>query len=339
MRRYVNLQRIPVAPVPSTVAEPMARSTKDAMLPAKLQPGDRVRFVSPASPVSKDGLKHGAKVLEDLGLAVEYGKHVYDEHDTIDYLAGKDEDRLADINDALRDPGIKAIIATRGGKGAYRIADGLDLEAARKYPKLLVGFSEITILHMALFRHGILGGIHGAPWDAKGFGKETAASFVKAVTSTEPITIHATKSEHTHALTTHGQAEGVLIGGNQDSIATGAGWILPSFDRAILLIEAVNLRLGHIDRQLTMLIKSGIIKNVVAIAVGQYTDCGNATDPTGSSNCTEIDILRDRFGLLGVPILGGLSIGHGKNPIAVPIGTRAMLDANAQTLTISSGVQ
>src|SRR5581483_4014672 len=102
-------------------------------------------------------LDNGAKVLEGLGLRVEYGAHVYDVHDAIDYLAGKDEDRLADINDALRDPGIAAIIATRGGKGAYRIADGLDFDAVRKHPKLLIGFSEVTILHMALLKHGSLG--------------------------------------------------------------------------------------------------------------------------------------------------------------------------------------
>lgn len=308
-------------------------------LPKKLEPGDRVRFVSPASPVARDWLERGTKVLTDLGLKVEYGRHVYDTDATIDYLAGSDAARLADMNEALRDPGIKAIIATRGGKGAYRIADGLDFEAARAHPKLLVGFSEVTILHMALLKRGIAGGIHGAPWDAEGFGAETAASFVKAVTSTDPITIRATRNEHTHALTTHGRAEGILIGGNQDSIATGAGWVLPSFDKAILLIEAVNLRLGHIDRQLTMLIKTGIIKNVAGIAIGQYTECGAAGDPTTTSETTELDILRDRFGLLGVPILGGLPIGHGKNPIAVPIGTMATLDADAGTLTVAAGVR
>jgi muramoyltetrapeptide carboxypeptidase len=314
----------------------MTISIQDAVLPAKLKPGDRVRFVSPASPVPKDGI--GTRVLEDLGLVVEYGKHVYDVDDTIDYLAGKDEDRLADINEALRDPGIKAIIATRGGKGAYRIADGLDFEAARRHPKLLIGFSEITILHMALLKHGVAGGIHGAPW-GESFGKETAASFVKAVTTTDTVTIHSTKEEHTHTLSTYGKAEGILVGGNQDSIATAAGWALPSFDKAILLIEAVNMRIGHIDRQLTTLINSGIIKNVVGVAIGQYTDCGNATDPTGTTKCTEIDILRERFAKLGVPILGGLPIGHGKNPIALPIGTKAILDADAGTLNVAAGVR
>jgi hypothetical protein len=89
-------------------------SVEIVVLPPKLKAGDRVRFVSPASPVAQGGLANGAKVLEDLGLNVEYGAHVYDVDDTIDYLAGKDEDRLEDMHDALRDSGIKAIIATRG---------------------------------------------------------------------------------------------------------------------------------------------------------------------------------------------------------------------------------
>ena len=99
------------------------------------------------------------------------------------FLAGKDENRLADINEALRDPGIKAIVATRGGKGAYRIADKLDFEAARINRPLVIGFSEVTILHMALYKSAHLPGVHGTPWGEKLFGQETADSFVHAVTS------------------------------------------------------------------------------------------------------------------------------------------------------------
>jgi muramoyltetrapeptide carboxypeptidase len=310
------------------------------ILPPKLQAGDRVRLVSPASPVTREHVERATTLLSNLGLQVEPGEHVYDVDDTLDYLAGKDKDRLADFNDALRDPGVKAVITTRGGKGAYRIADQLDFEAARKNPKLIIGFSEATILHMALLKHCGLAGIHGAVWDAATFGQASADSFVKAVMTTTPITIHATTDEHTHVLTTHRKAEGVLIGGNQNSIATGVGWVLPSFDKAILLIEAFNLRLGHIDRELTMLIKNGVISQIVGVAIGQYTDCGAASDPTTNNlRCTEIDILRDRFGQLGVPILGGLPIGHGKNPIALPIGAKAVLDADAGTLTVEAGVR
>ena len=126
----------------------MSQKMSGTVLPAKLKRGDHVVFVSPASTPSRADIEKTAKWLhEDLGLKVEIGEHAFDE---LGYLAGKDEDRLADLNNALRNPDIKAIFATRGGKGAYRIADGLDFEAARKHPKILVGFSEITILHLAL---------------------------------------------------------------------------------------------------------------------------------------------------------------------------------------------
>ena len=86
------------------------------LAPPRLRPGDRVRFVSPASPVPEGALERSTSVLEALGLHVEYGRHVYDTHSTLDYLAGSDEDRLSDVNEALRDPGIKAIIATVAAK-------------------------------------------------------------------------------------------------------------------------------------------------------------------------------------------------------------------------------
>jgi muramoyltetrapeptide carboxypeptidase len=256
--------------------------------------------------------------------------HIFDE---LGYLAGTDEDRLADINEALRDPGLKAIVATRGGKGAYRIAGDLDFEAARRYPKMIIGFSEITFLHMVLLKNCGYAGIHGAPWDET-FGRETAESFVKAVMGGGAVVVRSSEAEHTRVLTTSGKAVGRLIGGNQDSFAIANGWGLPDMDGAILLLEGVGMKLGHIDRQLTMLMNSGALRGIRGVAVGQYTDCGS--DETTQGDWTEIDVLRDRLSKLGVPVLGGLPLGHGENPIAVPIGTMAVLDADAGTLTVEA---
>lgn len=312
----------------------MARKVKGALIPEKLKRGDRVVFVSPASTPNRTDIENTAKWLhEEFGLEVEIGKHAFDE---LGYLAGKDVDRLEDINNALRDPGIKAIFATRGGKGAYRIADGLDFDAARKYPKLLVGFSEITILHLALYKHCGLSGIHGATWP-DGWDKGSSDSFRKAVFTTNQIVIKQNQSEPTAKLTTKGKASGILLGGNQDMIATAAGWMLPSFKGAILLLEAVDMRLGHIDRQLTKLKNAGHLDGIVGVAIGQYTDCG--PDATTQGEWTVIDVLRDRLNGWGVPVLGGLPIGHGKHPRAVPIGTTATLDADAGILTVAPGVK
>lgn len=309
----------------------MAQKQIEALLPTRLKPGDRIRLVSPASTPTIERVKQCTKTLERLGFKVELGHHALDQYG---YLAGKDEDRLADLNEALRDPGIKAIVATAGGKGAYRIADGLDFEAAGKYPKLLIGFSEITILHLVLWKHCHLTGLHGAPWNAEDFGTETAQSFEKAILTTDPIVIRSRKSEPTVALTTKGKATGILLGGNQDMIATAAGWMLPSFEGAILLLEDVDKRLGHLDRHLTMLQNAGYLKGIKGVAVGQYFKCG--PDATTQGDWTAIDVLRDRLSRFNVPILGGLPIGHGEHPRAVPLGTMATLDAESGTLTVAS---
>lgn len=302
--------------------------------PPKLQPGDRVRLVSPASTPTAESVERAVATLEGLGLKPEVADHVFDEEG---HLAGTDNNRLSDFNSAIRDVGVKAIIATRGGKGAYRIADRLDFAAMRRQPKLVVGFSEITVLHMILLKECGITGLHGAAWDAETFGETSADSFARCVMTTDDVVVESNLAEHTSALTTNGGARGPLIGGNQDLFAIGNGWALPNMDGAIWLIEAVDLFLGHIDRQLTMLANSGALAGIVGVAVGQYTRCGGNERTQGE--WTDIDVLRDRLRQFGVPILGGLPLGHGDNPLAAPIGTMATLDADAGTLTVSAAVQ
>jgi len=227
---------------------------------------------------------------------------------------------------------VRAVIATRGGKGAYRIADQLDDAAVRADPKLLIGFSEITVLHMALLARCGLAAVHGACWPPEVFGARAAASFEAAVLSSDRLRVASDPREPTSMLTTRGTARGRLIGGNQDALATAAGWALPSLDGGILLLEAENQRLGHIDRQLTMLINAGHLRGVRGVAVGQYTNC--EPDSATHGHWTVLDVLRDRLAKLDVPILGGLPIGHGPGAVAVPIGTMAELDADSGHLRV-----
>lgn len=292
-------------------------------MPRLLRPGDSVRLVSPASTPEEAGVARTVRRLEELGLRPSLGRHVFDR---LGYLAGRDEDRLADLNDAFRDPAVRAVIATRGGKGAYRIAGGLDFSAIRADPKLLVGFSEITILHLAVWHHARVPGLHGACWD-EGLPAE---SFAQSVLTAAPVIVAAQPEEPTAALTTSGRASGILLGGNLDMIAAAAGWTLPSLSGAILLIEDVGKGLGHIDRHLTRLFNAGCLRGVVGVAVGQFTDCDTA------EGWTVIDVLQDHLPRFGVPVLGGLPLGHGTGAVAVPVGTAAVLDADRGMLTVEA---
>jgi muramoyltetrapeptide carboxypeptidase len=309
----------------------MTHFIKDAILPAKLMPGDRVRLVSPASTPTREGVERCMEIMRSWGL-----KHVFDEYG---YLAGKDEDRLADLNDAIRDPSVRAIIATRGGKGAYRIAGDLDFAAMRHNPKLYVGFSENTIIELALWKHCRTTSIHGGivSWNVESMEQENLEKLRRMLMTTDPVTVRSRDDEPTAALTTSGKATGFLMGGNQDMVATSAGWTLPSLDGAILLLEDVDKRLGFVDRQLTMLQNAGHLKGIRGVAVGRYYLCGS--DTTTQGDWTAIDVLRDRLQRLNIPILGGLPLGHGDNTESVPLGAHATLDADKGTLTVAAGVR
>ncbi len=304
------------------------------MKPARLRQGDRVRLVSPASTPDREEVAFGARMLESWGLSVEFGAHCFDRLGH--FLAGADEDRLADFNDALRDPGVRAVITTRGGKGAYRIAHGLDFGAARSDPKPLVGYSDITILHLALWRECRIASLHGphSGWHDY-FGDDAAERLRRALMDPQPVIIHQDQHEITSKVIIEGAASGILLGGNLNVIGRSIGWACPSFAGSILLIEAIDTYIGQIDATLTQLRRSGCLDGLKGVAVGQFI---RSAEPK-PGKWSVIDVLYDQLGELGVPVLGGLPIGHGPHPLTVPLGTMAKLDTAAGTLTVEPAIR
>jgi muramoyltetrapeptide carboxypeptidase len=287
------------------------------LFPEALKKGDSVRFVSPGSTPDEANVARAGGRLQSWGLAVELGEHVFSK---AGYLAGSDAERLSDLNEALRDPSVKAVIATRGGKGAYRIADQIDFAAARANRKFLVGFSDISILHLSLLARCGLVAIHGAPFDT-----DDGQSLRRALMTDASLVLNSRTREPTAKLTTRGKARGLLIGGNLDMVATAAGWSLPKLDGAILLIECVGQTIGAIDRQLSMLRKAGHLSGLKGVAVGQFTNVCADT----------IDMVSEHLEALDVPVLGGLPLGHGENPECVFVGAPAELDADNLRLAVS----
>jgi muramoyltetrapeptide carboxypeptidase len=277
----------------------------------------------------------GAEILTSWGLTVEIGRHAFDRFGH--YLAGRDEDRVADVNDAFRDPGVRAILATTGGKGAYRIASGLDFAAARRDPKPLVGFSDITILHLALWQRCRLIGLHGphAGCSDEWYGSEAAEALRRALMQRKSVTVRQDSDQLTAKVLVEGRATGVLLGGNLDTIGRSVGWACPSFDGAILLIEDVDKGIGATDRTLTQLLESGCLDGVRGVAVGQFI----RTAEERPGKWSIVNLLHDRLTPLGVPILGGLPIGHGRHPPTVPLGSIATIDTCTRTLTVKPGVR
>ncbi|WBQ02165.1 S66 peptidase family protein [Kribbella sp. CA-293567] len=300
----------------------------DALVPPRLQPGDRVRLVSPASFPTVAGIEEARQILSSWGLRVEAGEHALDQ---FGFMAGTDVDRLADLNDALRDPGVRAVVTTRGGAGAYRIVDGIDFEAARRDPKPVVGFSDITNIHLALWQHSRVVGLHGMVFGVTGEATR------RALMTTEPIVLHRDPAARSAAVAVDGVASGFLIGGNLGAIAGQVGAGMPSLDGGILFFESLAGDVASLDQVLFQLTASGALDGVRGIVIGHLTPISGAVEDSPPAEIVEL--LQERLGRLGVPILGGLPLGHDPDPLVVPLGTTAFVDTAAGTLTVAPGVR
>ncbi|HEX8592213.1 MAG TPA: LD-carboxypeptidase [Pseudomonas sp.] len=297
-----------------------------------LQPGDAVALVSPAGPVVAEKIESAVQVLQGWGLRPRVYPHALDKYS---FYAGRDEDRASDLNDALADPEIRGIICNRGGYGVQRIIHRLDFDAVRRDPKLLVGFSDITALHAALWTQARLATVHGPVASQFERGGALASSVKHTLMSTEPVLVRADASEATFNVRTRGRASGLLLGGNLSMLSTCIGTpFMPDLDGAILLIEDVGEASYRVDRLLTHLLNCGILQRLAGIAVGQFSLPGNANGSVSPSQ-----VLTERLGELGIPVLGGLPIGHGSANIAVPLGTDAILDADAGTLLVAAAAR
>nr|WP_198151344.1 LD-carboxypeptidase [Kibdelosporangium sp. MJ126-NF4] len=291
------------------------------MHPARLRPGSCVALVAPSGPVTPYLLASSIKHLESWGLRVRLGKHVTDRHPRLPYLAGTDADRAADLQRAWCDPEVDAVFCVRGGYGTLRMVDLLDWGAmAAAAPKVFAGSSDITVLHEAFAQHLNVATLF-APMPA-------TDAFVNDDTAREHLRQTLFEPEKTQVLTgpdtatmVHGQARGVLVGGN----ASLLGFAPPPRD-AILLLEDVTEDTYRLDRILTALLRSGWFTGVNGIALGSWTDCG---DP----EVVEA-ILHDLVASLGIPTLWELGFGHCPAQLTVPLGVQAELDADNGTLTI-----
>jgi muramoyltetrapeptide carboxypeptidase len=298
-----------------------------------LRPGDRVRVIAPAG-VPDTRLIRGIQILESFGLVVEPGAHLYDRYG---YLAGPDEARLADLNAAFRDPGVRGVFAARGGYGTQRIIDGLDLAAVRRDPRVFVGFSDLTVLSGRLWTAARLVSFYGPTmnWTDSRTGPVEIESLRSAVMTTEPIVLISDPAEPSFAVSVPGVATGTLLGGNltmlQASLDTRD---LPDLRGAILLIEDTDEAAYSYDRMLTHLIRAGALRRIAGVALGQFTNA-----PVVSGQWSAAQAVQDRLGGLGVPVLGGLRVGHGNGQVTVPLGARATIDTTAGTLTVAAGVR
>ena len=314
------------------------------MKPPRLRSGSIIGLVAPASPVPQDRtLERGQQMLQEMGFRVRLGRNVRHRES---YLAGTDQARAEDLNRMFADPEVEAVFCVRGGYGAARLLDRLDFRALMSQPKVLLGYSDITALELAIYRHIGLVTFYGPMVTtemAKGFHADNRERLLEAVMHTVPPRPVAGISGASSAIVIRsGVAEGRLIGGCLSVLVSLLGTdCMPSLKGAVLFIEDLDEEPYRLDRYLTQLRLSGELRRVAGVAIGQLINCEPREDRASYIRSRgSIDVLRDRVGDLGVPVLAGLGFGHGRYQATLPQGVTVRLDAaGGQLHFLESGVQ
>jgi muramoyltetrapeptide carboxypeptidase len=305
--------------------------------PPRLREGDTIGVVAPASPwENRSELLRGLHALDAWGLKVRLGAHLNDRHG---YMAGRDADRAADLHAMLVDPEVRAIVCLQGGYGSPRLIPLLDDRAFASNPKAICGYSDITTLHLAALRwanvitfysNGVSG--IGSP-EVSDFSKETLR---RALFSAEPYGQVGPNPDDPYIRTiTGGRATGRLTGGCAGLVSSSIGTRIEVDTRdRIVVLEEIELEGYTLDGILTHLRNAGKFDDVAGIVIADV----KAKWSGGNGELSVEDIAEELLGPLGVPVVVGLPIGHGKHHATVPLGALATLDADAGTLVVEEVV-
>lgn len=306
--------------------------------PPRLRPGDTVGLVEPAYfTADAFDLDQVQATIRAMGLVPRLAPHLLSRYG---YLAGTDEQRAGDLNAMFADREVKAIFCVRGGWGCARILPHLNWELIRANPKLLVGFSDITALHLALAARTDCPSIHG-PTASSAWGRLSWDSFHRLVFDAETPTWRSPQGMEDRLAQRSGirtfrpgRASGPLLGGNLTVLSALVGTpFLPSFEGAILFIEDTDEAQYRIDRMLTQLSLAGILGRVAGVVFGQCTDCV-AKNSSSIGGFTLSEVLQQHLAPLGVPAFQGAMFGHVSDQFSMPEGIRAEIDATEGTIRI-----
>lgn len=313
----------------------------NVLKPPRLKKHDVIGIIAPASaPSSGEKIDKGVRYLERLGYHVKVGTHAKAVHG---YFAGRDEQRASDLEAMFADKQVRAIIAVRGGYGSPRLLEHIDYRLIKRNPKILVGYSDLTALQLAIFTKTKLLTFSGPMLAVEMFDKIdpfTEEFFWKLLTSSHPI---GKVSNPDHAFfkalpssSRKSQARGRLLGGNLSMIVSIMGTrFQPNFRNHILFFEEVGEEPYRIDRMLTQLRLAGVLQAIRALLIGSLIDCA----PTGKArpSLSAGEILAELTWDLKIPVLSGLLYGHLPRKLTMPIGMTARVDSRSGTLEFVEG--
>ncbi len=327
----------------SPVAAPVATNAalRPLIKPPRLKKGDTVALIAPSGYADDSMIEKSVKNIESLGLRVKPSANLRARHGG---YAGTRALRAADLHAMFSDPQVNAIWTVRGGSGGAALLPLLDYELIRNNAKILVGFSDITALHLAIQRRSRIVTFHG-PAGVSTFSGYSAAHLRAVLMEPQANYTMSIAPEHraraakdvlykTRRVNQSGNlsAEGILTGGNLSVFAALIGTpYAAQYENALLFLEDIGEAPYRIDRMLAQLDQSAAFATAAGIILGIFERAGvTNNDPS----LTLDQIADEHFGALKIPTISGFSFGHIAQQCTLPMGVRARLDADIQTLTL-----
>ena len=283
--------------------------------PPRLEPGDTVGIVAPASPFDADLFDEGIKTLESMGYRTYVPDDLFERNG---YLAGSDGHRIDIFHRLLADSKIRAIVCARGGYGSMRLLPFLDFSLIQKNPKIIFGLSDISALLSVIYSRTGLVTFHGPMVTTLANAPiETREAMIAAISPDQPHKLEIENGAAIHS----GSASGRVCGGNLNTLNHLMGTpFAPDFRGHILFLEDRGEKPYRIDRMLTQMKQADCFQNLAGLILGDFIDCGSPQEI--------IRIFTDAFDDVSIPIVAGCEAGHGKQNLTIPLGLEATLDAD-----------
>lgn len=319
--------------------ENLSSKNTSVLIPKGLKEGDTVGVVSPSSAIFEtEPYEIAEESLKAMGLKVKFGEFAKERYG---HLAGTDEERAEELNDMFRDDSIQAVMALRGGSGAARILDKLDYTAIKNNPKIFVGYSDITALHLAIYEKTGLVTFHGplavSTWNSFSFDH-----FKRLLFDKEKITFSNPTDKGDNLVQTKnrirtiqpGEATGRLIGGNLSVLTgiMGSEYFPTDWEDNILYLEDIGEQIYAVDRMMSQLQLGGVLDKISGFVFGKCSSC----DPGGSGygSLTMEEVIDHYIKPLNIPAFTGAMIGHIDDNITIPNGLKAKINATKGTIEL-----
>ncbi len=295
----------------------MTVATHKPLLPARLRKGDLIGIAAPSGPINAD-IAAGIRMLKDAGLKTIVSQDINRRQD---YLAGRDSRRIEELHELFSNPRVKAIWAARGGYGCARMLANIDYQLIKQNPKILIGFSDLTLLLNSIQSKTGVVTFHGPVLST--IMRDGSAALKNCLTALSQPRLADFKIKGLEVLRP-GQAAGQLVGGNLTSLVSLlATPYEPSWQEALLLLEDINEPSYKIDRMLTQLKLAGRLDQIGGVILGEFLD--NALNSLG-----DIELIWQRVLELtadNIPVWANFPVGHGPKNLTLPIGSRVLMDS------------